>query len=271
MEYQIITNSEAIVRFCEGSFRTVFARNSIGFRGKRARVTEWRTPAAEWSVEIVFIPSSLIIFRLDDFCHSALQHLVFEFGSHLDSFIVQFPELESIKSIFIPQSVTFISSSAFSGKSLSFVLFARHCTLKQLISNTFVWLDSLSLITIPASVRAIHHRAFTDCNSLCSVKFESDSHCWYISRGAFCNCPKLNIVTLPASIEVIDQTRLDLNVNRTLDYVTVQYFVEDSPYFCVKYDCLQRNNGRELIQYQGNSSAHSVSEKITILANKSFT
>ncbi len=63
--------------------------------------------------------------------------------------------------------------------------------------------DSLTSITIPASVTRIGYRAFYNCDSLTSVTFGENSQCTIISESAFSSCTSLEGLTIPASVKSI--------------------------------------------------------------------
>ena len=85
---------------------------------------------------------------------------------------------KNLTSVTIPNSVTSIGQSAFSG-----------CT-------------SLTSVSIPNSVTSIGQSAFYDCTSLTSVSIPNSVT--YISSLAFGNCKSLTSVNIPSSVTTID-------------------------------------------------------------------
>ena len=67
------------------------------------------------------------------------------------------------------------------------------CT--EIGASAFTYCDSLTSITIPASVTGIGSSAFYWCTSLTSVTFEENSQLTSIEDFAFFNCPSLTSVT----------------------------------------------------------------------------
>jgi hypothetical protein len=168
IEYQIISETEAAVQTRLHSLTTLLPRNSVAFRGNRVRVTHLNTRVLSESVNIVVIAYSLhSIFCGDNVKLNQLESLVFELGSELVSIDSSAFQGFSSTSIFIPPSVRFIGSSAFSAnKSAGCVHFARGISLGQFKPQTFSCFSHLSVITIPASVRHIHDSAFRGCKRL---------------------------------------------------------------------------------------------------------
>ncbi len=89
-----------------------------------------------------------------------------------------FYQLSTVKSIVLPETVTFIGKFAFAG-----------CT-------------ALEEIVIPASVEYIDEHAFYGCTALKSVKFEGTS-LTYIADFAFLECTALETINLPEGLKSI--------------------------------------------------------------------
>jgi hypothetical protein len=171
----------------------------------------------------------------------------------------------ALNNIFIPHSVHFIEPALFpTASAIKFLFFTRHCCLAHLQRHMVDYLERLSAITIPISIKHIHDRAFSDCQSLRFVTFAFPSQCSLIATRAFQECRQLKSVFLPSSVEVIYS-----KFSRS-SFELPHYFVIDGPHFCEANDCLLRTNGRELIQYHGSSPTFCVSSDISVLAGVSF-
>jgi hypothetical protein len=179
LDYRILFVTEAIVESSNDSITTVFARNCVAHCGNCISVTHLSTSPL---IKTIMIPySGHTIFPSDPIFQLVSDSLVIEFGSELHCLApLPFPE-SRLTAVFLPQSIRFVSYSAFSRcSSLSCVYFDSHSSIWQLGSFAFSNLDCLTEITIPASLRQIHKSAFEHCHSLRSVTFESPSECWYM-------------------------------------------------------------------------------------------
>ena len=111
-----------------------------------------------------------------------------------------FSNCSSLKTITIPNSVTYIRDSAFSNcSSLIDVTIPEGIT--SIESQTFVNCSSLKTITIPNSVTYIKDSAFSNCSSLIGITIPEGVTS--ISRSAFSNCSSLKTVTIPNSVKTI--------------------------------------------------------------------
>ena len=132
-----------------------------------------------------------------------------------------------LTSITIPNSMTSIGNSAFSGcYSLQFVNFAEGCQLTNIGNEAFSNCIYLFFIAIPAnvtnigssafencsclffvsigsSVKSIGGSAFKDCSSLRSVSFAENSQLTTIGSCAFQNCTSLSSITIPENVTSI--------------------------------------------------------------------
>ncbi len=109
----------------------------------------------------------------------------------------------SIKSIYIPNTVTYIGARAFENCSyLSNVSFVDSTTRITIGDLAFQNCISLSTIHLPAVVR-IGNSAFGNCSALSSITFAEGSE----KIGAYCfvNCKALASVAIPASVVEIGQ------------------------------------------------------------------
>jgi hypothetical protein len=191
-----------------------------------------------------------------------LQYLAFEFGSELASIDELSFRQVSLVSVFLPQSICSLPGCTFHGLRIRYFHFDRYISLRQMQSVTFSSLSCLSEIVIPGSVRHIHACFFRRCKSLRYVAFELPSQCWCIAFDAFGDCPLLNSLVLPPSVEIIDQT-----FSESTEHIP-RYSAPDNLHFFVEHDCL--TNGRDLIQYQGSSETFCVNRDLTALFPGSF-
>lgn len=75
--------------------------------------------------------------------------------------------------------------------------------ITSLGTNAFMDLMFLSEVTIPASVKIIHKRAFENCRSLSSVMFALNSQLQTIDHWAFYECINLKALEIPEGVTTI--------------------------------------------------------------------
>ena len=106
-------------------------------------------------------------------------------------------------STIIPESVTEIGGSAFSGCSpLKSITIPESVT--EIGGSAFEGCISLQSITIPEGVTEIGERAFIDCTSLQSIVIPKGVK--KIEGSAFTGCTALTTVTLPIGVNKIGET-----------------------------------------------------------------
>jgi hypothetical protein len=131
-------------------------------------------------------------------------------------------------------------------------------------SENFSRLRNLRAIAIPASIRQIHRSAFSECQCLSCVTFESPSQCWYVSLSAFSYCRQLESFFLPPSLEVIDSSGFSLSSSPH------HFFTSAHSHFYVENDCLLGIADQKLIRYLGDSPTFCVHADISIASEGSF-
>lgn len=132
-----------------------------------------------------------------------------------------------LQGITIPQNVKIIEPSAFKDcVKLEYVLFEENASIQEIgggynsdvAYGAFTNCSFLKEIIIPASVKTIGISAFQNCRSLQTVLFEPNSRLstitggiymnagsWPVGYGAFRDCKSLDNITIPASVETIEQ------------------------------------------------------------------
>lgn len=105
-----------------------------------------------------------------------------------------------IKSVVIPDSVTYIGDFAFYGcTGLTNVTLPN--TITDIGAGAFWDCSSLKSITLSEELVNIGNYAFMNCTSLESITFPSKVQT--IGDGAFFSCKKLTAVTIPASVKTV--------------------------------------------------------------------
>ncbi len=108
-----------------------------------------------------------------------------------------FSGCKSLTSIVIPDSVTSIGASAFSGcKKLTSIVIPDSVT--SIGEKAFSDCSSLTSIVIPGSVTSIGEKAFSDCSSLTSIVIPDSVTS--IGEKAFSDCSSLTSITISGSV-----------------------------------------------------------------------
>jgi hypothetical protein len=148
--------------------------------------------------EAILIPYS--IHTISGFCKGqakALESLVFEFGSDLQSITDSSFSRSPLRSLFFSSTVRFIhpAGTLAYGSRVGTIHFGDHSSLLRLTRCVFSDLNHICSITIPFRVKYLHNYAFTSCALLQHVEFELPSHSWLIYSDAFQWCPLLEPIT----------------------------------------------------------------------------
>lgn len=117
------------------------------------------------------------------------------------------------KTLEIPANVTFIGNSAFIGNSyLTSLTFAKdgdgNNALTTIDAMAFQNLSVLTTVEIPASVTNIAKGAFQSCSKLASITFASDENLLTVGDDAFKSCSALTSITFPSSVTTIGKAAL---------------------------------------------------------------
>ncbi len=113
-----------------------------------------------------------------------------------------------IKSVVIPNSVTYLGCGSFSRTPLEKLRFEEGCRITRLLESTFEH-TNLSVVTIPSSVSCIEKEVFMDCKLLTTVSFQGNSTLTKFENsensiyGSFYDCTSLTKVELPPALTEI--------------------------------------------------------------------
>ena len=127
------------------------------------------------------------------------EHAVIPEG--VTSIVSAFCDMDSLKAVDLPSSITEIGDCAFSGCS-NFERITIPSSVTRIGYTAFVNCSSLKSITIPDSVTEIDSYAFEDCTSLESIEIPDSVS--KIGFGTFVSCSKLKSVEIPNSVTEID-------------------------------------------------------------------
>ena len=112
-----------------------------------------------------------------------------------------FCKFTGLTSVTLPDSITSIGSSAFSGcEKLKKITLGKK--VKTIGDRAFSGCTSLTSITIPDSVTTIGDHAFSRCEKLAKITLGKKVKT--IGEYAFYNCSKLTSITLPDSVTTIE-------------------------------------------------------------------
>jgi hypothetical protein len=153
IDYQILSKTEAIIQSCDASDQTLIPRNLVAFRGNLVKVAHSRSTPLRGSVNIIVIHYCFHAIFGDEISFGyGLQSMVFEFGSELEVLGSSAFRGLSFQSLFIPQSVSFIGSSAFSNCHFVTCLFFDPNSSLHILRSEIFFPVSLTSIVIPATV-----------------------------------------------------------------------------------------------------------------------
>jgi len=141
------------------------------------------------SLTDVYVSSTVKILGSFQGC-SNLKSVVFAENSQLTN-IGCFRECASLKTITIPDSVTYIDYSTFFDSGIEHVLFGENSKLTTVKANAFYGCTYLKSIKMPKTVTAIEDYAFAYCRSLKSILLHSTVAS--VGNGAFDGCDVLTI------------------------------------------------------------------------------
>jgi hypothetical protein len=128
------------------------------------------------------------------------------------------------------------------------ICFDRNPSLIQLKWEVWTTLSHFSVITVPCSLRKIHHSAFRSCIFLFFGI--------YVVSNVFSDCDLLGSIFLPRSVLLEVYERI------------IHYFTPDNPGCWMTNDALFLANDRKLMEYQVSLQPFCVNRNITILFTK---
>lgn len=123
-----------------------------------------------------------------------------------------FMNCPNLLKIVLPESVKMLGGSICSPSTK--LTFAENSTLyiddqmliidkKNTTIMSFIGPDSTTSISVLPTIETINENAFKDRAELLKIQFSSDSSLTTINNGCFSNCPKLQFINLPSSIEQV--------------------------------------------------------------------
>lgn len=121
-----------------------------------------------------------------------------------------FSQCETIKHIYIPETINSFKTYAVSGKntandniaemSLQKITFDENIKLETISKHAFSYCPNLTIINIPETIKTIGESAFEGCTGLTSVLFSENSKLQNIQKQAFYNCSYLSSLSIPEKV-----------------------------------------------------------------------
>ena len=169
-----------------------------------------------------------------------------------------FCDCKSLQSVIIPDSVTSIGYTAFAGcSSLQSVNIPDSVT--SIDGSTFSGCSFLQSVTIPDSVTSIGRRAFSKCSSLQSVTIPDSVTS--IGAGAFSGCSSLHSFTIPDSVTSINGNPFFSCPARIINY---------SKHFVIVENNLYTSDKRKLISYLSKENHFIIPDSVTSIGAMAF-
>ena len=111
-----------------------------------------------------------------------------------------FKNCANIETIVIPETVTYIGTTAFKDcAALKNIIFEGQTRIRSFQDNTFSGCSSLESFVTPASVEYIKHGSFSNCTSLKYFTYEENSKINSLYPGVFAGCSSLESYIEPDS------------------------------------------------------------------------
>ena len=275
------------------------------------------------SLRSIVIPDSVTHIGDSVFCLcSALQSIeVAEGNQYLASIdgvlfnkdltqIIRYPEAKNSKQYIIPDSVTHIGDSAFSGcEALQSIDIPNSVT--HIGDYAFYWCKALQSIDIPNSVTHIGKEAFSGCKALQSIVIPNSvthigdsafSGCWaqsinipnsvtHIGNKAFYYCKALQSIDIPNSVTHIGDevfswcsSLQSIDIPNSVTHIGDRVFseckslqsievAEDNQYFASIDGVLFSNDLTQIIRYPEakNGNQYTIPNSVTHIGNYAFS
>ena len=156
----------------------------------------------------IYLQNNIVCNRMFYFWNSLKEIVLPSSVLYIDEYA--FSQCSALESVVIPDKVKFIGKSAFNNcELLSFVECSPSSELDSIAGNAF-YNSGLKSIRIPDNVRYIGDNAFNQCNSLISVTLPSSLEA--IQDYVFANCDSLQSIVIPDKVKYIGYNAFAANV-----------------------------------------------------------
>ena len=163
------------------------------------------------SLTSIVLPKNIKSIGENAFCYSASLTSV-ELSSNLETIGYYAFANCPFSSIFIPDGVTSIGSSAFRGcKNLTSIVLPD--SVVEVGSNAFEDCTSLTKVTLPDGIKSIEFCTFNGCSSLANILIPDNVA--MIDLQAFVNCTSLTNITIPDGVTTISDQAFQGCINLT--------------------------------------------------------
>ncbi|MBR2299952.1 MAG: leucine-rich repeat protein [Alphaproteobacteria bacterium] len=149
----------------------------------------------------VVIPETVTSIQRDAFAETGLTNVTFS-GTPQIQFLSGFGNIQSLTHLDIPDSVTWISSSAFSNSGLESIKLPANLTT---IESSAFENSKIKELTIPNSVESIEAYAFANMPQLEKVTLPDNEKFTSIRTNLFNGSENLKEVNIPDSVKYIDE------------------------------------------------------------------
>ena len=203
---------------CEGNLTSVVVANTVTSIGEKAFAScpKLRTVILPNSVETigamtfdgctslttVRLPQGITVLprEMFDYCESLISFEIPSTVTRIESGVFRATGLRSIN---IPESVTFIGASAFNGCNSLDTLWVPN-TVTEIGTSAFAGCDNLQSIHLPEAMETIPSYLLKDCTSLTSINIPSTVT--EMGEHSFENCSSLTEVDIPASVTAFGES-----------------------------------------------------------------
>lgn len=189
---------------------TIFVNDTYndGTHGE-GRVTQIGSGAFKYNnyIKTVTLPNSIRVIASEAFrdCSKLSQ---INFGNQLETIASNAFSRTNLQEVSIPDSVTAIGESAFSGcNNLQTAKLSARLT--KISDELFRDCENLTSVEVSSSITEIGEDAFSGCYELTSFPLSSLINLQTISNSSFHSCAKLENITIPSSVTTIKESAFE--------------------------------------------------------------
>ena len=170
----------------------------------RMSILDWSRDSVPMTINKVKIGESVKRIENDCFKHFSGDSITFIGTTNLEYIGQAAFQNTRITHITLPQTVTHIGMIAFSGSKLESITFEDGMDLSNPYSSSVIGSFEgtvITSVTIPSSFSLIPKGFFKNMPNLLKVTFAENSTCTHLHTGAFMNCPNLQVINIPNTLQ----------------------------------------------------------------------